>query len=384
MAFLAQPKTTSYDPATSVTGIRFQKLGKLYHFDYSEFPDLVTGDFVIVETVRGRQMGQVMGFAEREDNKRNYKPILRVATPRDMLLSQQWKSKELQALIDCREAAAKVGGYRDVKFIKAEYTFDGAALTIMVTTEEDFNPGPLRNALKKNFKTRVDFQQIGPRDVARIMGGQGACGGPRCCSTFLTEFSPISIKMAKAQGIPLNPTEITGMCGRLRCCLVYEYELYVEARRQLPRRNKIVGTPFGEGRVIDVYPLRDGVAIDVEGQRQFVAREDIIPLDEFRALQEKAAEGCTKNESGACDCGARRPKSAQQDIKAAIELAHGSPSVDIPSTADSSGEKQEQKPKKRRSRRRRGKQQARQTDKIESKSTKKKRRRRPRKPKGDK
>ncbi|MCB9437014.1 MAG: hypothetical protein H6673_08475 [Anaerolineales bacterium] len=311
-----------YDPSHHVAGVRFQKLGKLYHFVYDEYPYLNTGDFVIVETVRGQQMGQVIGFVERT-NEREYKDILRIATPRDLLLKQQWEAKEVEALIDCRDTAAQVGGYRNVKFVKAEYSFNGANLTLMYQTDDEFNPAPLFKALRKHNTANIDFRQIGPRDVARIMGGQGACGGPRCCSTFLTDFSPVSIKMAKTQGIPLNPTEITGMCGRLRCCLIYEYEQYVEARKQLPRRNKVVGTPHGEGRVIEIFPLRDGVNVVVEEQVHFVPREEIVPLEEFRALQDKAAAGCSKNETGACDCGARRPKSAQQDLNAALEMAHG-------------------------------------------------------------
>jgi cell fate regulator YaaT (PSP1 superfamily) len=311
-----------YDPQTAVTGVRFQKLGKLYHFDYADFPTLQAGDFVIVETVRGLQMGEVAGFAEREDDNRSYKSILRIATPRDMLLRQQWQAKEVEALINCRETAAQLGGYEEVKFVKAEYTFDGSNLTIMYSTEAAFKGTRLRNELKDKYEAAFEFRQIGPRDVARIMGGQGACGGPRCCSTFLTDFSPVSIKMAKAQGIPLTPTEITGMCGRLRCCLVYEYEQYVEARKKLPYRNRVVGTPYGEGRVKEVYPLRDGVDVIIENQRMFVTREEIIPMAEFKALKSKAAAGCSRNEGGGCDCGAHRPKSPSQDLNAAIEMAH--------------------------------------------------------------
>ena len=342
-----------YDPQTAVTGVRFQKLGKLYHFDYADFPSLQAGDFVIVETVRGLQMGEVVGFAEREDEKRSYKSILRIATPRDMLLRQQWQAKEVEALIDCRETAAKLGGYEEVKFVKAEYTFDGSNLTIMYSTEDNFKGTRLRNELKDKYEATFEFRQIGPRDVARIMGGQGACGGPRCCSTFLTEFSPVSIKMAKAQGIPLTPTEITGMCGRLRCCLVYEYEQYVEARKKLPYRNRVVGTPYGEGRVKEVYPLRDGVDVIIENQRMFVTREEIIPMAEFRALKAKAAAGCSRNEGGGCDCGAHRPKSASQDLNAAIEMAHTPPqsgTVVTPPDTEKQEETSEkpQKPSKKR------------------------------------
>ncbi len=312
----------TFDPTLHVAGVRFEKLGKLYHFDYQDYPHLIPGDFVLVETVRGQQLGEVIGFVERDDSIRDYKPITRIATPRDLLIRQQWQQREIEALINCREAAAEMGRFENVKFIKAEYTFDGKTCAILYTTEDEVNLNALRKTLRTKIEGNVEFRQIGPRDVARILGGQGACGGPRCCSTFLTEFSPISIKMAKMQGIPLNPTEITGMCGRLRCCLLYEYEQYVEARKVLPRKGKRIGTPHGEGRVIEVYPLRDAVTVEVEDQRHLVEREQLIPLEEFRKLQEKAEAGCTKNEGGGCDCGSRRPKSASQDLNAALEMAH--------------------------------------------------------------
>ena len=142
------------------------------------------------------------------------------------------------------------------------------------------------------------MRQVGPRDVAKLLGGYGACGELRCCSTFLTDFSPISIKMAKAQGISLNPSEITGMCGRLRCCLVYEYEQYVQARQQLPKKNKRIGTPYGEGRVIDVMPLQDAVLVAVGDGMQVVKREEIVPMEELEALAKKSKEPCAKQEGG--------------------------------------------------------------------------------------
>ena len=325
----SQPETPpiEHHPDTHVMGVRFEKLGKLYHFDYAGFTEIQPQDYVLVATSRGHHIGQVIGFAEREDEERDYKPVLRLANGRDMLLLEQWQQRQVETIIDCREMAAEMGGLASVKFVAAEYNFDGSYLTIMYSTEDDVEINPLRVALQEHVGTDTEFRRLGPREVARRLGGQGACGGPRCCSTFLTEFSPISIKMAKAQGIPLNPNEITGMCGRLRCCLIYEYEQYVEARKQLPKRNKMIGTPHGEARVADVHPLKDGVSVYIEKQRHFVAREEIIPLDEFRALQEKAAAGCSKNETGSCDCGVHRPKSSTGDLKSALELAHGSPTV---------------------------------------------------------
>jgi cell fate regulator YaaT (PSP1 superfamily) len=286
-----------------VAGIRFQKLGRLYHFDCSEFPDLNGGDFVIVETVRGRQMGQVMGFTEPNEEEREYKSILRIASPRDLLMKQTWEAKQLEALITCREKAYHLGGYEACKFLEAQYNYDGSMLTILFSSDDNkTNTNRLRAALSNIYKSKVELRQVGPRDVAKLIGGFGACGITRCCSTFLTDFSPISIKMAKAQGISLNPSEITGMCGRLRCCLVYEYEQYVQARKELPKRNKRVGTPHGEGKVVDIHPMQDAVTVLVEENYVLVKREELTPLDELEALEKKAKGGCTKHDGGGCDC----------------------------------------------------------------------------------
>ena len=254
---------------TSVVGVRFQKLGKLYHFKTGkQHDDVEPGDYVIVETKRGRQLGQVISFISPEEmhRQRGMRSIERKANPRDMVMKQVWETKELDALISCREKADLLK-IRDAKFVKAEYSFDGSWLTFHYTTEnKKLDVSRLQQTLGKQFRTKVEMRLIGPRDVAKIMGGYGACGAPRCCSTFLTEFSPISIRMAKAQGISLSPQEITGMCGRLRCCLVYEYEQYVEARKTLPKQGKRVGTPHGEGKVRDVRVLRDSVLVHVNGE----------------------------------------------------------------------------------------------------------------------
>lgn len=286
-----------------VVGVRFQKVGKLYHFLYSEYPELEAGEFVIVETVRGRQMGQIMGFTTVKAQE-EHREVLRPANPRDSVLRQQWEAKQPEALQHCQDRAEAMGGFDEVKFLASRYNYDGTSLTFLYSADEKIDTTRLGKELQRMFAAKVDMRQIGPRDVAKLLGGYGACGSERCCSSFLTDFSPISIKMAKTQGISLNPTEITGMCGRLRCCLVYEYEQYVQARRQLPRRNKIIGTPFGEAKVIDVHPLKDAVTVWVEEHgRKMVEREDIIPLEELRALQKKSQEPCDKHGDGDCDCG---------------------------------------------------------------------------------
>ncbi len=298
----------------TVAGVRFHRVGKLYHFDYSAHPQLQSGDYVIVETARGRQMGQIVSFAAAEADNRDYKPIMRPASPRDLSLKQYWEMQQDDALDTCRQIANRLGHLRDAKFVAAHYNYDGSMLTFLFTAEDKVNTGRLGSELSHAFpKTQVELRQIGPRDVAKLLGGFGACGEERCCSTFLTDFSPISIKMAKMQGISLNPSEITGMCGRLRCCLVYEYEQYVEARKQLPKRNKRVGTPHGEGKVLDVHPLQDAVTVLVEDTRYLLKREELLPLEELEAFQKKAKEPCTKHGDGPCECGAKPGKSQQSE-----------------------------------------------------------------------
>ncbi len=291
-----------------VMGVRFQKLGKLYHFRLNGDRDSISpGDHVIVETRRGRQLGQVIAFIEQDrvNRRRSLKAIERKATPRDLVIKQVWEKKELDALITCRHKASDLG-IVDAKFVRAEYSFDGSWLTFLYAAEnKKLDLRNLRTILRKSFRARVEMLLIGPRDVAKILGGHGVCGQPRCCSTFLTEFSPISIRMAKEQGISLSPQEITGMCGRLRCCLVYEYEQYVNAKKSLPKRGKRIGTPLGEGKVIDVRVLRDSVLVDVDGERIEVFRHEFEPLEEREALEKKAANGCSKHEGGGCDCGGR-------------------------------------------------------------------------------
>lgn len=307
-----------------VAGVRFHKVGKLYHFDFEEFPELRLNDYVIVETTRGRQMGQVLAFAAAEGDGREYKPIMRLASPRDLVLKQYWDSQQQVAMDALTQRVREHGGYHGVKFVAALYNYDGTSLTFLYSTEDKVNLNRLNSELSRQFEAQVELRQIGPRDVAKLLGGFGACGELRCCSTFLTDFSPISIKMAKTQGISLNPSEITGMCGRLRCCLVYEYEQYVRARAQLPKRNKRVGTPFGEGKVIDVHPLQDAVTVLVEDAFHLVRREELIPLDELEALAKKAKEPCTVHGDGPCDCGAKPGKAASEPTEGAQAIEDSS------------------------------------------------------------
>ena len=300
-----------------IVGIRFQKLGKTYHFDAARLPELGPGDFAVVHTKRGLQLGQVIQLVPDPPPPENgiWKHVERKASPRDLVMRQTWHKKETEATIECRAAAAELR-LQDVKIVASEYTFDGKRLTFLYSTEKD-EPLDL-SALERKMAAllkpaRVEMRLIGPRDVAKLLGGMGACGlETRCCATFLTEFSPISIKMAKEQGISLNPTEITGMCGRLRCCLIYEYEEYVKARKVLPKKNKRVVTPLGEGRVYAVLPLKQAVIVEMpeRGRVEFLKHE-IEPWDELEALRRKSVEPCDRHEGGGCDCGRDKRKGGE-------------------------------------------------------------------------
>jgi cell fate regulator YaaT (PSP1 superfamily) len=284
---------------TNTIGVRFQKIGKIYHFVASDRDEIKVGDFVVVDTSRGQQLGEVTHFVENPDkiHEGPYKPISRKASPRDLVLRQVWNRREDEAIETCRQKLdeLKIEG---VKIISAEFTLDGNRLTFLYTSEGeesvDLN-ALLREMKDQHPRTRIEMRQVGPRDAAKIIGGMGVCGLPeRCCSKFLIEFSPISIRMAKEQGISLAPSEITGMCGRLRCCLIYEYEQYVEARKDLPKEKRRVSTPLGEGKVVNVSPLVRRILVDLgeAGFKEFDVDELRSPAEQTPAkteIQETAA-----------------------------------------------------------------------------------------------
>jgi len=265
----------------NVVGLRFSKVGRIYHFKSNGVEDLRVGDFAVVETSRGWQLGEVVQLipvSEFSQEKAPRKSIDRRATPQDLMRRQSWQEKEAEVVKIAKEKAVE-NKLTNIKIIAAEYSFDGESVNILFNTEGE-EKVDLR-AVKKDLHrvlapARVDMRQIGPRDVAKYLEGMGACGlEKRCCSQFLSEFSSISIRMAKTQGISLTPTEITGMCGRLRCCLNYEYQQYAEARKGLPKRNKRVITPDGEGKVIDVLALKDTVVVYIPdiGRREYTREE---------------------------------------------------------------------------------------------------------------
>ncbi len=305
---------------TNIIGIRFTKIGKIYHFDSADLSDLKTGERVIVDTARGKHLGEIVQVLEEAPPapEGGWKSVERRATPRDLLLQQSWQAKQTEAMINCRARASELK-LKEVKIVTAEYNFDGSRLTFLFSaeTEEKVDLKSLKRDMHDLYpNTLIEMRQIGPRDVAKFLGGMGACGiETRCCSKFLTDFSPISIKMAKEQGISLTPNEITGMCGRLRCCLIYEYEQYVAARKTLPKRNKRVVTPKGEGKVVDIIPMSDKIMVLIESgtdrpQTFTFTREEVEPWDELEALRRKSQAPCDKHEGGECDCGKAKNKNS--------------------------------------------------------------------------
>jgi cell fate regulator YaaT (PSP1 superfamily) len=267
-------------------GVRFQEVGKIYHFNNSVAPDLNTGDFVVVDTSRGLEMGWVATIVDpaKGSGRSNLKPILRRATTQDLLLRERYRQMEKESLKQARMLAVEHS--LRIKLAKGEYSFDGARLTFYYGSEREVDLSRLQRELARRMDTRVEFRQVGPRDVAKMMGGSGACGlEVRCCSAFLTEFQPISIRMAKAQDLPLIPTEIAGMCGRLRCCLAYEYEFYKDARKGMPKLGKWIAGAEVSGKVVDrnipkqtiTLQTESGTRVEVEVRNLWVGQSGEAP-----------------------------------------------------------------------------------------------------------
>lgn len=249
----------------NVTGIRFRQVGKIYHFATGELTDLQAGDWVIVETARGTEAGWVAMPPQEvtcEALAASLKGILRRATAWDMTQLESYRQQETQALDKCRE---KVAEFKlPMKVIKAEFNFDGSHITFYFTSEKRVDFRQLVRELASTFKARIELRQVGVRDEVKLMGGLGCCGMVACCATHLTEFSPISIKMAKQQNLPLSPMEISGRCGRLLCCLNYENDHYIQTKARLPAAGDRVETLFGPGKVQEVNVIKETLIVELE------------------------------------------------------------------------------------------------------------------------
>lgn len=236
---------------TKVVGVRFRNSGRVYYFDPLDY-EIGPEDGVIVETARGTEYGDVaMGITEVPDEEvvQPLKAIVRVATEQDKAMRQEYMAKEPEAFELCRERIER--HKLDMKLVDVEYTFNGSKVLFYFTADERVDFRELVKDLAACFKTRIELRQIGVRDEAKLLGGLGPCGRPVCCKEFLDDFRPVSIKMAKEQSLSLSPTKISGMCGRLMCCLQYEQNVYDEMKKVMPKTGKEIQTPDGNGFVME-------------------------------------------------------------------------------------------------------------------------------------
>lgn len=280
-----------------VVGVRFRKAGKIYYFD-PENKEMEEGTHVIVETARGVEYGTVMIAPREVEDESVYqplKPVIRVATEEDEKQEQKNREKEVGAFDICLEKIAK--HKLDMKLIEAEYTFDNNKLLFYFTADGRIDFRELVKDLASVFRTRIELRQIGVRDETKIMGGIGICGRPLCCNTFLTEFAPVSIKMAKEQNLSLNPTKISGVCGRLMCCLKNEEETYEYLNSTLPGIGDHVATSDGlKGEVQSVSVLRQKVKVIVNVNDEREIREYHVSELKFKPRRKKDSLKLTKEE----------------------------------------------------------------------------------------
>ena len=280
-----------------VIGVRFRNVGKIYYFNPKSF-QIKAGDHVIVETARGVEYGSVViGPKDVTDDQivQPLKDVIRVATPKDDVKAEQNAKKEKEAYQICLK---KIRAHElDMKLIDVEYTFDNNKVLFYFTADGRIDFRELVKDLAAVFKTRIELRQIGVRDETKILGGIGICGRGLCCHTYLSEFVPVSIKMAKEQNLSLNPTKISGVCGRLMCCLKNEQETYEYLNKRLPNVGDTVTTTDGlKGEVQSVNVLRQIVKVVVEIEDEKEVREYKPEELKFRPKQKKDKIKLTKEE----------------------------------------------------------------------------------------
>ncbi len=263
-----------------IVGVRFKRAGRVYYFNPAGI-ELEVSDHVIVQTSRGQELGRVVIAPKQVVSSKvdtPLKPVVRKAEPEDIERAKELEDKETEALIECGKLVNELN--LPMNLLSAEYNLDGSRLTILFSAAERVDFRELVRQLTKRFKVRVELRQIGPRDEAKLIGGFGRCGRPLCCMNFLSEFAPVSIRMAREQDLPLNPMKISGVCGRLLCCLVYENEQYRKMKEALPKQGQRVSTAMGEATVVGGNPLKGTVMVELESQ---VSVE--LPLSEITIKQ---------------------------------------------------------------------------------------------------
>lgn len=293
---------------TKVIGVRFRTAGKIYFFSPGEF-EIKQGDHVIVETARGVEYGRVVSAPKEVDDDSVVQPlksVIRIATEQDEKTVEKNRQKEKEAFKICQEKIRKHG--LDMKLIEAEYTFDNNKVLFYFTADGRIDFRELVKDLAAVFRTRIELRQIGVRDEAKMLGGMGICGRKLCCNTFLSEFAPVSIKMAKEQNLSLNPTKISGVCGRLMCCLKNEQETYEYLNSKLPNVGEKLKTKDGVvGEVQRVDVLRQKVKLIVEDENgdkeiQEYKIDDLL----MRKKKPQGCQGCSKgcnNKNQGCNKG---------------------------------------------------------------------------------
>ena len=267
---------------TEIISVRFKNKGKIYFFSPEEL-NVNAGDAVIVETAKGAEYAYcVYGNHNVEDTAivPPLRPVLRVATDSDKQKEAENKKKEAEALVICQEKIAKHG--LEMKLVDVEYSFDGNKILFFFTSDGRIDFRDLVKELASILKARIELRQIGVRDEAKMLGGLGICGKPFCCSQFLDEFHPVSIKMAKTQGLPLNPAKISGACGRLMCCLKYEQDAYEDIVKKAPKMDSFVESPAGKGSVVNINILRGNAKVRLEDQADMPIK--VFRFDELEVL----------------------------------------------------------------------------------------------------
>lgn len=270
-----------------VVGVRFKKAGKVYYFDPGNL-DVEKDQNVIVETARGAEYGEVVvGIKEvkEEDVIQPLKQVIRIATEDD---EKQMAENRKRATKAFNIALEKIEKHQlPMKLIDSEYTFDDSKLIFYFTADGRVDFRELVKDLAAVFKTRIELRQIGVRDEAKMLGGLGPCGRSLCCATFLGDFEPVSIRMAKEQNLSLNPTKISGICGRLMCCLKYESDVYKEAKEELPSKGTLVKTEYGEAEVFDLDPLGGQVIVTIDDQEYILDKEDVEKIERNKSKPRK-------------------------------------------------------------------------------------------------
>jgi len=270
----------------TVVGVRFKRAGKIYYFDPGNL-DVKTGQKVIVETVRGIELGDVAVGPKKvkeEDIVAPLKQVIRVATEEDISADKQNRAKEKEAFEICLNEIGKHG--LEMKLVDVEYTFDTNKIIFYFTADGRVDFRDLVKDLASIFKTRIELRQIGVRDEAKMLGGLGPCGRSLCCATFLGDFEPVSIKMAKDQNLSLNPTKISGICGRLMCCLKYEEDVYEVIKKDVPPIGTKVSTPSGEGIILEINFLKQMVKVKLVSDEETDIKE--FKLSQVKPVSDQA------------------------------------------------------------------------------------------------